>query len=164
MRGGRGGLAGSQRTNRAVHRSPNKLWRSNSIFSLWLWVRVNLFPLSGFGHAIRARTLRALVFLGSSTRLFYLRQGSQGYSVLRYILVYCLHDIKWEVQIRHVLYRTENNRREYFIPLTGPLWAAPRHHIRESGFIRNSNNAFIGKYSGKRRRKLEERSLHVYTV
>ncbi len=33
--GGRGGIAGSQPISTAVHRSPNKLWRSNSIFNLW---------------------------------------------------------------------------------------------------------------------------------
>ncbi len=34
--GGRGGgVAGSQPISTAVHRSPNKLWRSNSIFNLW---------------------------------------------------------------------------------------------------------------------------------
>jgi hypothetical protein len=32
--GGRGGVAGSQPMSTAVHRSPNKLWRSNSIFNL----------------------------------------------------------------------------------------------------------------------------------
>ncbi len=32
--GGRGG-AGSQPMGTAVHRSPNKLWRSNSIFNMW---------------------------------------------------------------------------------------------------------------------------------
>ncbi len=34
--GGRGGLAGSQPMSTAVHRSPNKLWRSNSVFNLWV--------------------------------------------------------------------------------------------------------------------------------
>ncbi len=34
--GGWGGVAGSQPMTTAVHRSPNKLWRSNSIFNLWL--------------------------------------------------------------------------------------------------------------------------------
>ncbi len=33
--GGRGGVAGSQPMSTAVHRSPNKLWRSISIFNLW---------------------------------------------------------------------------------------------------------------------------------
>jgi hypothetical protein len=33
--GGRGGVAGSQPMSTAVHRSPNKLWRSNSIFNPW---------------------------------------------------------------------------------------------------------------------------------
>jgi hypothetical protein len=33
-RGG-GGVAGSQPMSTAVHRSPNKLWSSNSIFNLW---------------------------------------------------------------------------------------------------------------------------------
>jgi hypothetical protein len=36
-----GGVVGSQPISTAVHRSPNKLWRSNSIFNLWLlapWV------------------------------------------------------------------------------------------------------------------------------
>ncbi len=37
--GGSGGVAGSQPMSTAVHRSPNKLWRSNSIFNLW--VRAN---------------------------------------------------------------------------------------------------------------------------
>jgi hypothetical protein len=37
--GGRGGVAGSQPMSTAVHRSPNKLWRSSSIFNLWLWCR-----------------------------------------------------------------------------------------------------------------------------
>ncbi len=32
---GRGGVAGSQPMSTAVHRSPNKLWISNSIFNLW---------------------------------------------------------------------------------------------------------------------------------
>jgi hypothetical protein len=32
--GGRGVVAGSQPMSTAVHRSPNKLWRSNSIFNL----------------------------------------------------------------------------------------------------------------------------------
>jgi hypothetical protein len=32
-----GGVTGSQPLNTAVHRSPNKLWRSNSIFNLW-WI------------------------------------------------------------------------------------------------------------------------------
>jgi hypothetical protein len=36
---GEGGDAGSQPMSTAVHRSPHKLWRSNSIFSL-------CFPLS----------------------------------------------------------------------------------------------------------------------
>ncbi len=35
MRGEGGGVAGSQPMSTAVHRSPNKLWRSNSIFNLW---------------------------------------------------------------------------------------------------------------------------------
>ncbi len=35
MRGERGGVAGSQLMSTAVHRSPNKLWRSNAIFNLW---------------------------------------------------------------------------------------------------------------------------------
>jgi hypothetical protein len=34
--GGRGRVAGSQPMSTAVHRSPNKLWRSNSIFNLCL--------------------------------------------------------------------------------------------------------------------------------
>jgi hypothetical protein len=34
--GGRGGVAGSQPTSTAVQRSTNKLWRSNSIFNLWV--------------------------------------------------------------------------------------------------------------------------------
>jgi hypothetical protein len=33
---GGGGVTGSQSVSTAVHRSPNKLWRSNSIFYLWL--------------------------------------------------------------------------------------------------------------------------------
>jgi hypothetical protein len=33
--GGREGVAGSQPMSTALHRSPNKLWRSNSIFNLW---------------------------------------------------------------------------------------------------------------------------------
>ena len=33
--GWRGGCAGSQPMSTAVHRSPNKLWRSNSIYNLW---------------------------------------------------------------------------------------------------------------------------------
>ncbi len=33
--GGGEGVAGSQPMSTAVHRSPNKLWRSNSIFNLW---------------------------------------------------------------------------------------------------------------------------------
>jgi hypothetical protein len=32
---GRGGVAGSQPMRKAVHRSPNELWRSNSLFTLW---------------------------------------------------------------------------------------------------------------------------------
>ncbi len=32
--GGREGVSGSQSMSSAVHRSPNKLWRSNSIFNL----------------------------------------------------------------------------------------------------------------------------------
>ncbi len=36
--GGRGGVAGSQPMSTAVQKSPNKLWRSNSIFNLWLTV------------------------------------------------------------------------------------------------------------------------------
>jgi hypothetical protein len=34
-RGGSSGVSASEYT--AVHRSPNKLWRSNSIFNLWVW-------------------------------------------------------------------------------------------------------------------------------
>ncbi len=34
--GGCGDFAGSQPMSTAVHRSPNKLWRSNSMFNLWL--------------------------------------------------------------------------------------------------------------------------------
>ncbi len=34
--GAKGGVAGSQPISIAVHRSPNKLWRSNSIFNLCL--------------------------------------------------------------------------------------------------------------------------------
>jgi hypothetical protein len=30
-----GGVSGSRPMSKAVHRSPNKLWRSNSIFNLW---------------------------------------------------------------------------------------------------------------------------------
>jgi hypothetical protein len=33
---GGGGVAGSQPMSTAVHRSPNKLWRSNAIFNLWM--------------------------------------------------------------------------------------------------------------------------------
>ncbi len=33
--GGEGGVAGSQPMSTAVHRSQNKLWRSNYIFNLW---------------------------------------------------------------------------------------------------------------------------------
>ncbi len=35
--GGKGGVAGPQPMSTAVHRSPNKLWRSNSIFNLWVY-------------------------------------------------------------------------------------------------------------------------------
>ncbi len=38
MRAEGGGAAGSQPMSIAVHRSPNKLWRSNFIFSLCAWV------------------------------------------------------------------------------------------------------------------------------
>jgi hypothetical protein len=40
--GGWGEVAGSQPMSTAVtvHRSPNKLWRSNSIFNLWVKVTV----------------------------------------------------------------------------------------------------------------------------
>ncbi len=38
MRGGR--LRGSQPRSAAVHRSPNKLWSSNSIFNLWISPRL----------------------------------------------------------------------------------------------------------------------------
>jgi hypothetical protein len=37
--GRRGGVAGSQPMSTVVHRSPNKLWRSNSISNLWVQVR-----------------------------------------------------------------------------------------------------------------------------
>jgi hypothetical protein len=36
-----GGVAGSQPMRTAVHRSPNKLWRSNSIFNLLYQVLAN---------------------------------------------------------------------------------------------------------------------------
>jgi hypothetical protein len=36
-----GGGAGSQPMSTAVHRSPIKLWRSNSIFNLWLELEHN---------------------------------------------------------------------------------------------------------------------------
>jgi hypothetical protein len=32
------GVAGSRPMSAAVHRSPNKLWRSNSIFNLWIYL------------------------------------------------------------------------------------------------------------------------------
>jgi hypothetical protein len=38
--GGEGGVAGSQPMSTAVHGSPNKPWRSNSIFNLWLRDRI----------------------------------------------------------------------------------------------------------------------------
>ncbi len=31
-------VAGCQPKSTAVHRGPNKLWRSNSIFNLWAWL------------------------------------------------------------------------------------------------------------------------------
>ncbi len=34
--GGGGRVAGSQPRSAAVNRSPNKLWKSNSIFNVWL--------------------------------------------------------------------------------------------------------------------------------
>jgi hypothetical protein len=34
---GEGGVAGSQPMSTAVHRSPNKIWRSKSIFKPWSW-------------------------------------------------------------------------------------------------------------------------------
>ncbi len=47
---GVGGVAGSQPMNTAVHRSPNKLWRFNSIFNLCLILSKNapnpLYPLT----------------------------------------------------------------------------------------------------------------------
>ncbi len=36
--GGREGVAGPQPLSTAVHRSSNKLWRSSSIFNLWLYL------------------------------------------------------------------------------------------------------------------------------
>ncbi len=45
MRGG-GGVVGSQTMSTAVHRSPNKPGRSNSIFNLWLqYLHVQLPPI-----------------------------------------------------------------------------------------------------------------------
>ncbi len=47
---GRGGVAGSQPVSTAVHRSPNKVWRSNSIFNLFfLWI----IPLDSFTPALK---------------------------------------------------------------------------------------------------------------
>ncbi len=44
--GGRGEVAGSQPMSTAVHRSPNKLWRSNSIFNLMPMSLEHLTPPS----------------------------------------------------------------------------------------------------------------------
>ncbi len=41
---GRGGVAGSQPMSTAVYKSPNKFWRSNSIFNLWFVLCVEDTP------------------------------------------------------------------------------------------------------------------------
>ncbi len=43
--GGLRGLGRSRAMSTAVHRSPNKLWRSDSIFNLWEWRRKNTYRL-----------------------------------------------------------------------------------------------------------------------
>ncbi len=57
--GGRGGVAGSQPMIQLYTRSPNKLWRSNSIFNLWRWGWAGL------------RAKLWLLWTGSSTPLEY---------------------------------------------------------------------------------------------
>jgi hypothetical protein len=42
--GGRGGVAGSKPMTTAVHRSQNKLWRSNCIFYLWIYCILDQDP------------------------------------------------------------------------------------------------------------------------
>jgi hypothetical protein len=45
-----GGVAGSQPMSTAVHRSPNKLWRSNSIFNLWFGGKMPWFHSPQLGR------------------------------------------------------------------------------------------------------------------
>ncbi len=51
-----GGVAGSQPISTAVHRSPNKLWRSNSIFNLWLQ-RIRVLVWLEDYHSLKATML-----------------------------------------------------------------------------------------------------------
>ncbi len=51
---GREGVAGSQPMSTAVHRSPNKLWRSNTIFNLW-WEYINCSQMHECGNWERSR-------------------------------------------------------------------------------------------------------------
>jgi hypothetical protein len=48
---GQGGVAGSQRMSTAVHRSPNKLWRSKSIFHLYRKLETNIPEKEFSGHS-----------------------------------------------------------------------------------------------------------------
>jgi hypothetical protein len=67
--GGGGAVAGSRPMSTAVHRSPNKLWRSNFIFNLWFLptghprLRVRGWGGSQFGRLEKKpRTLSTLVY------------------------------------------------------------------------------------------------------
>ncbi len=67
---GGGGVAGSQPMSTAVHRSPNKLWRSNSFFSLCLPDNRGQRERSGQGRGKGRETGRVsayIISLGSSS-------------------------------------------------------------------------------------------------
>jgi hypothetical protein len=68
--GRKGGVAGSQPMRNSVHRSPTKLWRSNSIFNLcWdrmAWRGHNLFQIlkgivQPFGRGVESILIRSLL-------------------------------------------------------------------------------------------------------
>ncbi len=65
--GGRGRVLGSQPMSTAVHRSPNKLWRSNSIFNLWKKLQTAPTWAPEWGGVYWQRDLGKMAKIGDSS-------------------------------------------------------------------------------------------------
>jgi hypothetical protein len=105
----KGGVARSQPMSTAVHRSPNKLWRSNSIFVLRL--TYGKIPISGDGFYLQEQKSFCCRGTFPQQKNNHLKQGIEA-AIRLWETVDQRRESKRSEENRREPKRTEDNRRE----------------------------------------------------